>query len=157
MSESALFSALLAVQQEAPTLPKDAVNKHFGNKYVSLDTIVEKVGPILGRHGLVWSALPGRDEHGDPALNYRLTHAPTGEMLEGTMPLLLVKADPQGMGSAITYARRYAICAVLNLVADEDDDGNSSSSDGQSSESQGSSRMGRTPATEKQKSFLNQL
>jgi hypothetical protein len=39
------------------------------------------------------------------------------------MPLLLSKNDAQGMGSAITYARRYALCAVLNLVADDDDDG----------------------------------
>jgi hypothetical protein len=39
------------------------------------------------------------------------------------MQLLLSKNDAQGQGSAITYARRYALCAVLNLVADDDDDG----------------------------------
>jgi hypothetical protein len=43
------------------------------------------------------------------------------------MPLLLAKSDPQGQGSAITYARRYALMAVLGLVADEDDDGNKAS------------------------------
>jgi hypothetical protein len=44
------------------------------------------------------------------------------------MPLLLDKRNSQGLGSAITYARRYALTAVLNLVADEDDDGNQASS-----------------------------
>jgi hypothetical protein len=119
-----LFAALLAVQAEAPTLPKDATNPHFRSKYTPLDTIVEKIGPILNKHGLVWMTLPCRDEHGEPALRYRLAHAATGDEIDGTMPLLLSKADAQGMGSAITYARRYSLCAVLNLVADDDDDGN---------------------------------
>jgi hypothetical protein len=119
-----LLAAILAVQGEAPTLQKTASNPAFkGSKYAPLDTIVETVGPILHRHGLVWMTLPGRDDHGEPALTYRLAHAPTGEALEGSMPLMLSKNDAQGMGSAITYARRYALCAVLNLVADDDDDG----------------------------------
>lgn len=120
---SSLLAALWAVQQEAPTLPKDATNPHFKSNYTPLDTIVEKIGPILSRHGLVWTALPCRDEQGEPALRYRLAHVATGESLEGLMPLLLGKADSQGMGAAITYARRYSLCAVLNLVADDDDDG----------------------------------
>jgi ERF superfamily protein len=119
-----LFDALLAVQAEAPTLPKDAVNPHYRSKYTPLDTIVEKIGPILNKHGLVWMTFPCHDEHGNPALRYSLTHAATGEALRDMMPLLLSKQDAQGMGSAITYARRYSLCAVLNLVADDDDDGN---------------------------------
>lgn len=122
MSEG-LLGAILAVQGEAPTLAKNATNPHFKSKYTPLDTIVETIGPILYRHKLVWMTLPGRDDRGEPALTYRLAHAPTGEVLEGSMPLLLSKNDAQGMGSAITYARRYALCAVLNLVADDDDDG----------------------------------
>lgn len=117
-----LLGALLAAQQEMPALKKTATNPHFKSKFAPLDTIVETVNPILHKHGLVWSTLPGHDEYG-PALTYRLSHAPTGDAIEGTMPLLLSKQDPQGMGSAITYARRYALCAVLNLVADDDDDG----------------------------------
>lgn len=123
-----LLAALLAVQQEAPTLPKDKSNPAFkGSKYTPLDTIVEVVGPILAKHGLVWMTKPGSDAEGKPALHYVLAHAASGEREEGTMPLLLSKPDPQGQGSAITYARRYALCAVLNLVADEDDDGNAGS------------------------------
>ena len=125
---AALLEALLAVQAEVPTLPKDATNPHFKSKFTPLDTIVEYVGPILNKHGLVWSSWPTVNESGDPALRYKLAHAESGEALEDTMSLLLVKSDPQGQGSAITYARRYALCAVLNLVADEDDDDNAGSS-----------------------------
>lgn len=124
---SGLLPALLAFQAEAPKLPKDGVNPHFKSRFTKLDTIAETVRPLLNKHGLVWSTKPTRDEHGDPALHYRIAHAPSGESDEGTMPLLLVKQDPQAQGSAITYARRYAICAVLDLVADDDDDGNSAS------------------------------
>lgn len=124
MSEhKSLLAALVAVQQECPTLPKDAVNPHYRSKFTPLDTIVETVGPLLAKHGLTWSTFPTRDEHG-PALRYVLGHATSGETIEDTMPLLLSKQDPQAQGSAITYARRYSICSVLNLVADEDEDGN---------------------------------
>lgn len=122
-ADTGLLSAILAVQREAPTLKKNATNPHYKSKYAPLDTIVETIGPILHKHELVWMTLPGTDAHGSPALTYRLAHAPTGEVLEGEMPLLLSKQDAQGQGSAITYARRYALCAVLNLVADDDDDG----------------------------------
>lgn len=118
-----LLAAVLAVQKEAPPIAKSATNPHFKSKFAPLDEIVQTIDPILHKHGLVWMTLPVRDEHGDPALRYRLAHAPTGETVEGTMPLLLSKKDAQGQGSAITYARRYALCAVLNLVADDDDDG----------------------------------
>ncbi len=124
MPASALYEAILAVQAEVPTLVKDSENSHFRNRYTSLDAIVKTVGPILHKHKLVWMTLPGTDTNGQPALLYRLAHVPTGEVLEGTMPLLLSKQDAQGHGSAITYARRYTLCAVLNLVADDDDDGN---------------------------------
>lgn len=130
----ALLEALLAVQGELPTLPKDKINPHFGSRYTPLDTIVEQVGPILSRHRLIWTTLPS-GTHEKPTLAYRLAHVATGEAITGEMPLLLGKdrdgnprVDSQGMGSAITYARRYALSSVLNLVADEDDDANAASS-----------------------------
>lgn len=122
-----LMTALLAVQAAAPTLPKDAINPHFRSRFTPLDTIVEIVGPLLAKHGLVWTTLPGSDDAGKPILDYRLIHASTGETLDGRMPLFLSKEDAQGFGSALTYARRYSITAVLNLVADDDDDGNAAS------------------------------
>lgn len=153
-TQKSLLAALLAVQTEAPALKKTAVNKHFGNTYAALDTIVETINPILHKHELVWSTLPVIDETGQPALTYRLSHVPTKDYIEGTMPLLLSKQDAQGQGSAITYARRYALCAVLNLVAEDDDDGaRASTARAQSSEPNG------RPAkpSEKQVEFLHNL
>jgi hypothetical protein len=74
----------------------------------------------------VWTTLPGRDEMG-PYLEYRLLHVDSDDGLSGRIPLLLDKGNSQGLGSALTYARRYALVSVLNLTADEDDDGNSAS------------------------------
>lgn len=121
-STGSLLSALLAVQAEAPVLPKDKTNPHFKSRFTGLDTIVELIGPLLAKHRLVWSAHPSMRE-GSPVLAYSLSHADTGEAMADTMPLLLSKGDMQGLGSALTYARRYALTTVLNLVADEDDDG----------------------------------
>jgi hypothetical protein len=122
MAESFL-SSLAAVQAAVPALKKDKTNPHFRSKYVSLDSIVETVGPLLNEHGLVWITKPSSNEHG-PTLDYRLVHVKTGEGESGSMPLLLTKQDSQGFGSAVTYARRYALSSVLNLVTDDDDDGN---------------------------------
>jgi hypothetical protein len=154
---SGLLTALLAVQGEAPTLRKDAENPHFRSKYTPLDTIVETIGPILVKHNLVWTTLPGRDEQGEPALTYRLAYAPTGEKLEGVMPLLLSKRDAQGQGSAITYARRYAMCAVLNLVGDADDDGNGASGGEPAAKTTGGTRAYGKGASREQLKLLRML
>jgi hypothetical protein len=120
-----VMRALLAVQAEAPKLQKDKINPAFRSKYLSLDALMEQVLPLLNKHGLVWTTAPcfARPDSNDAALGYVLTHAATGSEIRGIMPLLLSKQDAQGLGSAITYARRYSLMAVLGLVADEDDDG----------------------------------
>src|SRR5262245_4536309 len=129
-AKDGLLPAMLAVQSAATTFKKDRTvtvqTKGGGSytySYTPLDTIVETVGPLLAENGLVWTTRPGWNETMGPSLRYKLAHAPTGETEEGEMPLMLAENDAQGMGSAITYMRRYALCAVLNLVADADDDG----------------------------------
>jgi hypothetical protein len=152
--KDSLLHALLVVQQEAPVIKKTATNSFYKNSYAPLDKIVETINPILHKHGFVWTTLPVVSDHG-PALTYRLAHVPSGESIEGTMPLLLSQQDAQGQGSAITYARRYALCAVLNLVAEDDDDGQrAAASQGQRS-SEPSSPAGRP--SEKQVEFLQNL
>jgi hypothetical protein len=136
---STLLSALAALQAELPKLPKDKTNPHFHSKFTGLDTIVDTVGPLLAKHRLVWVTKPDRDELG-PYLEYRLAHLDAPESLAGRMPLLLAKDDMQGLGSALTYARRYALSSVLNLVADEDDDGGAASG--------GGGGYGHTPASQ---------
>lgn len=129
-SSPELAKALLAFQHDAPNLAKEGQG-NFG-KYVTLDGLMERVRPVLNKHGLVLTQLPVayQDASGNwtPSLTTRITHAESGESIEASMPLLLDKQNSQGLGSALTYARRYAITAFLALVADEDDDGTAASS-----------------------------
>ncbi len=119
-----LLTALLAAQRKASALnlAPDGVNPAFKSKYVKLDKLLNEALPILNAHDLVWSTFPTTMD-GEPALHYQLTHAATGQNMQATMPLLLDKQNSQGFGSAITYARRQSLMAVLGLAAGEDDDG----------------------------------
>lgn len=123
-----LAVALVAAQAELKTVTKDAVNPHFKNKYASLDTIIEHVRPVLAKHSLAivqGATTPDRDEQGRVTaftLETMLVHA-TGEWISGATVMPLAKVDPQGVGSAMTYGRRYGISALLCLATDEDDDG----------------------------------
>lgn len=122
---SQLAEALLAIQEAAPKLTRSAQGNVGGRsyRYVDLDALLDQVVPLYAEHQVNFRAMPCRDEHGEPAIRYRFTHVPSGEFEEDVMPLLLAKADPQGQGSAITYARRYVQLAVLNLAPGDDDDG----------------------------------
>jgi hypothetical protein len=122
-----LVEALLAAKAEMPNLRRSATNPHFNSKFVPLDEIVEKVTPVLSAHGLVWMTLPTTDDQGRPALRYRLLHG-SGELIEDVMPLCVgERVTPQAQGSALSYGRRYAAMAVLDLVGNEDDDGHKGS------------------------------
>jgi hypothetical protein len=119
---SKLATSLVAVQAEMPKLVKSANNPFFKSKYVDLATVMESILPILAKNGLALTQFVSNLD-GQSALTTTLLHT-SGEYISATMPLLLPKNDPQGQGSAITYARRYGAMAALGIVADEDDDGN---------------------------------
>ncbi len=118
-----LTAALVAAQAQMPAVEADAVNPHFGSRFVSLGRLIAKVRPVLNRHGIAVVQMPAQDEQGRPVLVTRLVHA-SGEVMESTMPLMLAKNDPQSLGSALTYAKRYALAAALAIADQEDDDGN---------------------------------
>ncbi len=150
-----LWMAVHAFQAEAPALQKDKLNPAFKSKYLSLDALMEQVMPLLNKHGLIWLTAPNyiqvnggpETKNVEPNLSYRLIHATSGEETSGTVPLLLSKRDAQGLGSAITYARRYALMAVLGLVADEDDDGNRASESNRGGRTVTAAPVQRTTAT----------
>lgn len=117
---SEMFADLLAAQKEMPALQKSGINPHFGNKYVPLEELLTTVIPILNKHNLVLLQMPTFAE-GQAALEYRIVHT-SGESINNIMLLCAAKDDPQGQGSAITYARRYSLMSLLGLTADVDDD-----------------------------------
>jgi hypothetical protein len=117
-----LLAALSKAQGEFTPVPKTAANPFFNSMYADLAGVVEHIRPVLAKHGLVVSQhIEDQGEH--PVITTILGHS-SGQFLISTMRLLMSKADMQGVGSAVTYARRYAYCAVLGIVADRDDDGN---------------------------------
>ena len=124
MSESIkeITVALIAAQSELPKLSKDKINPFFKSRYVSLDTVMPEALKILNKNGMALTQTVGTAEDGGSTLSTTILHS-SGEWISDTQPLLLVKPDPQGQGSAITYARRYGLMAMLGLVADDDDDG----------------------------------
>lgn len=122
-----LTSALVAAQAEMPKVEKRGRNPHFKNEYVTLDDLIDSVRPVLNRHGLAIVQPPATLDGNMPALKTILLHGPSGETLESTMPLILQKGDMQGVGSAITYGRRYMLAAMLGIAEGVDDDGNHAS------------------------------
>ena len=111
-----LFTALSKFQGEISGVKKDATNPHFGSHYASLESVCDAVNPLLSKHGLCLTQLPN-GEH----VHSILGHV-SGQWISCATPIRATKPDAQGMGSAITYARRYAAMALLG-IAPEDDDG----------------------------------
>ena len=126
---SALAEALVAAQAELPlTLGKDA-DGQIGSRsyrYLTLDKLIAETRPILQKHGLSiiqWPATIKRtDDAFVPELITDLVHV-SGEQMRESMPLYLTDKTMQGLGAAITYARRYAWQSVLGIAAEEDTDG----------------------------------
>jgi hypothetical protein len=117
-----ITKALVKFHMEVGKIRKNADNPFFKSKYASLSNILDVVTPVLVQCDLNIMQMP----IGDGELRTVLSHV-SGEMVESTFNMKITKNDPQSMGSAITYARRYAIGAILNLNIDEDDDGNKAS------------------------------
>ena len=121
-----LLPAFVAFQSDMPSVPKDAVNPHFRSKYASLGAITEATRPHLAKQGLaVTQSLVWQD--GVQLLVTRVIHVSGQWMQDGGYALNPTKNDPQGMGSAVTYARRYTLGATLGIVTEDDDDGNAAS------------------------------
>ena len=126
-----LAAALASAQSELRSIAKDRTNPHFRNRYATLDAIMDTVRPVLAAHGL--SVVQGVEESaGDVrgvTVETMLLHK-SGEWVASSVFMPLAKADPQGVGSAMTYGRRYGVSAMLALATDEDDDGNAGSQGG---------------------------
>lgn len=117
-----LAAALIAAQMEMGAAMKNAVNPHLKNKYADLASCVEAAYPALHKHGLCIS----QTVHGhDPAFcTTTLIHAESGQWIESSIPMLIpanASNPSQAQGSALTYARRYGLSAIVGLIADDDD------------------------------------
>lgn len=126
-----LAEALSAFQGELKPAKKDEVNPFFKSKYADLASIYEVIREPLAKHGLSVAQLPYVWNDDKVILTTMLLHS-SGEWLSSELLVTPVKAnDPQSMGSALTYARRYALGAILGVAAEEDDDAETASGRGQ--------------------------
>lgn len=111
-----LAKALSLFQTKMEKIDKTASNPFFKSKYASLSSILEAIQIPLAESGLVFSQHPDKGE-----LTTILIHTESGQYMMSSYDIHPVKVDPQGIGSAITYAKRYALCAILGLNVDEVD------------------------------------
>lgn len=119
-----LAVALLAFQADVRGVLKDAKNPHFKNRYASLEAVIEAARPGLQANGIAFLQAPGAVVNSALEVSTMLIHAASGQWLRSTMQIPMAKADPQGAGSAVTYAQRYSLMAALGIPPVEhlDDD-----------------------------------
>lgn len=116
-----LFAALAQAQSEVENASKNAANPHFKSKYADLAEVLNTVRPVFSRHGL--SVLQSTEfDAGAVSVTTAISHA-SGGYVTSRASCIPAKSDAQGVGSATTYLRRYALAAMAG-VAQEDDDGN---------------------------------
>ena len=121
-----LFEALAKAQGEMEVAKEDATNPFFKSQYADLASIIKSSRSALSKQGLSVIQRIMANGNGTSYLFTRLCHV-SGQWMESRMNLLPTKPDMQGMGSAITYAKRYAYSAMIGVVTGEDDDGNAAS------------------------------
>lgn len=123
-SISKLAAALSKAQASIEAAKKDSKNPFFNSKYADLSSVWGAIRAPLTANELSIIQEPG-SEQGKVIITTTLLHS-SGEYVRSSLTLPVTKADAQGYGSAITYARRYALQSVVG-IAPEDDDGNAAS------------------------------
>ncbi len=116
-----LATALAKIQGEIKNVPKESTNPHFKSKYADLASDLDIVRPVCSRHGVGITQTMYKND-GEWVLETTLRHT-SGQWLSGDYPILPEKPGPQALRSAVTYARRTTLEAILG-IAGEDDDGN---------------------------------
>ena len=114
-----LAMALNKAQAEMGGAAKDANNPFFKSKYADLGSVIRAIKEPFASNGLSYSQFP-ISEADTVGVDTILMHS-SGEWIESRLLLPMVKADPQKAGSAITYARRYALAAIVGIATEDDD------------------------------------
>lgn len=113
-----LATALVKAQGEIKFAAKDSNNPFFKSKYADLPAVIDAVKPALNKNGISFLQIVVQD-----GVETMLLHE-SGEFISGVTPVIVAKPnDPQALGSAITYAKRYGLQAIVGVPADVDDDG----------------------------------
>jgi len=121
-----LCAAMALAFSEIDVALKSSNNPFFQSKYADLTAVINSIKPALIKHGLFFVQKPHETEAGGITLETILYHSGGGSLSLGKLFVPAVKSDPQGYGSALTYARRYGLVTAFG-VPQADDDGNAAS------------------------------
>lgn len=114
-----LIKAMVKVQAGLRGAKKDSKNPFFNSSYADLESVWDACRSLLADNGLAVIQACGSVE-GKPHLFTTLAHS-SGQWIEGAVPLMPAKPDMQGLGGAITYARRYGLAAAVGIIQTDDD------------------------------------
>ena len=116
-----LAPALAKAQAELKNATLNKTNPHFKSRYADLAGIRDTVTPVLAKHG--FSIIQTTEVSSSGFFLVTMLLHESGQHISGRYPLPELLDKPQAMGSAVTYARRYALSAMCGIAAEEDDDG----------------------------------
>ncbi|MBI9088203.1 MAG: ERF family protein [Desulfobacterium sp.] len=120
-----LAKAMICVQQTLSPALKDGKNTFTKSNYATLSSVMAACRAALLKHNIWMTQYPIPAEIGHLGLVTKIVHTESGEWQSSLIVMPLSKNDPQGYGSAITYARRYGLSALVGIITDNDDDGES--------------------------------
>jgi len=115
-----IAKALKEVQANLKPAVKDSVNPFYKMKYADLGSVWDACRELLAANGLAVTQTTDVGQDNSLIVETTLLHV-SGEWITGSMPMILPKQDPQGIGSAITYARRYGLAAIIGICPEDDD------------------------------------
>jgi hypothetical protein len=116
-----LLKKIEIIKEKAGKITKDSENPYFKSKYTDVNSLLEQLEPLIKEQGLLLIQ-PIRDDR----VFSELVDLKSGQSIGSSLKLPEI-ADPQKIGSAVTYYRRYTLSSLLALQNEEDDDGNSAS------------------------------
>lgn len=120
-----IAEAMALAQADVESASKDRINPHFGQAYATLASVWDACRGPLTKQGI--SVMQDPFVEGQKVTLTTLLLHKSGQWFRSVISLNASQATPQGIGSAITYARRYALSAMVGVAPDDDDDGNASS------------------------------
>ena len=122
MKETNLIESLVKAQSEMTHAAFDQTNPHFKSKFASLKSVIDAIKPALNSNGIFFMQVSHPLDHG---VGIETIFCKADEKLStGVVMVPVDKANAQGLGSALTYAKRYSLAMACGIAADVDDDGN---------------------------------
>lgn len=143
-----LAEALSKAQGQFLPASKSSFNPHFKSKYADLASVWEVIRGPLSDNGLAVVQTVGTTDSNDLQVSTILMHS-SGEYVKDTCVFPVVQKTPQGIGSAVTYARRYTLSALVGVAADVDDDGDAASKPAAQAKTKPAPAKGEPPLVDK--------